>query len=139
MDEEGEEEEDEFGSDSEGEIGMREMIAEGLLGGPDAGASSDDSEFDSYGDSEAGDGSSGLTDGESSEDEVSEDSFEAKHGEPRFEVIEEEIKTENFKVTKPSKHQKSKAKSQDKSKSSKEQESGSKSKKEKKERAKAEE
>lgn len=101
---------------------MREMIAEGLLGGPDAAlddeSSEDDADFDSYGESEEGDGSSGLTDGESSEDEVSEDSFEAKHGEPRFEVIEEEIKTENFKVSsRAPKKDKSKAKSEDKSRS----------------------
>jgi len=40
-----------------------------------------------------------LTDGESSEDEeegMSEDSFEAKHGEPRFEVIDEKINKESF-------------------------------------------
>ena len=87
-DEEGEDSLD----DSEAAEGMAEMLGEGLF---DAGSSDSDQ------DSEAEDYDS--EEGESMMDEEGEDSFEERHGEPRFEVIEEKL---NQAALEPSKKRK---------------------------------
>jgi len=76
--------------DSEAELNMAEMVNEGVFAGGDQSSDDDEEDFEDEFE-EFEDEYAEMDDDESGENEHSEDSFEAKHGEPRFEVIEEKM------------------------------------------------